>query len=133
MREVKTNLKVLSFQDIDFEVWDDSKIHSGAKWKKEIEKALNECKIAILFISTDFLASDFIQNNELPPLLRKAEEDGTIILPLVVGYCRFTKDKNLKDFQAVNDPSKPLIACSKAEVQKIMVKLTDDVEKSLDQ
>ncbi|MFS4483172.1 leucine-rich repeat domain-containing protein [Hyunsoonleella sp. 2307UL5-6] len=131
LKEVKTNLKVLSYQDVDFDVWDDTKIHSGAKWKKEIEKALSECKIAILFISTDFLASDFIQNNELPPLLKKAEEDGTIILPLVVGYCRFTKDKNLKDFQAVNDPNEPLISCSKADVQKIMVKLTDDVESSL--
>ena len=131
LTQVKTNLKVLEFNDINFEVWNDTKIHSGTKWEKEIEKALNECKIAILLISTDFLASDFIQNNELPPLLKKAEKDGTIILPLIVGFCRFTKDKNLKDFQAVNNPSKPLISCTKAEIQKILVKLTDDVESSL--
>lgn len=129
LEEVKKNLKVLEFSEIDFEVWDDTKIHSGAKWKEEIEKALKECKIAILLVSTDFLASDFIQNNELPPLLKKAEEDGTTILPLIVGHCRFAKDKNLKEFQAVNNPSKPLISCSKADIQKILVKLTDDVER----
>jgi hypothetical protein len=131
LKQVQTNLKVLSFSDVDFEVWDDTKVHSGEKWKKEIENALTECKIAILLISTDFLASDFIQNNELPPLLKKAEEDGTIILPLIVGYCRFTKDKYLKDYQAVNNPSQPLISCTKAETQKILVKLTEDVERSL--
>lgn len=105
LKEVQLNLKVLSFGDKDFEVWDDTKIHAGDKWKDEIEKALIDCGIAILIISTPFLASDFIQNDELPPLLKKAQEDGTIILPLIVGHCRFTKDKNLKDFQAVNDPS----------------------------
>lgn len=131
MKEVTKNLKVLEIDDLDFETWDDTKIKSGEKWKIEIEKALKECKIAILLISTDFLASDFIQNDELPPLLKKAEEDGTVILPLIVGYSRFTKSKNLKDFQAVNDPNNPLISCSKAEVQKILVKLTDDVEYSL--
>jgi hypothetical protein len=131
LKEVKKNLKVLQFDDIDFETWDDTKIKTGEKWKIEIEKALKECKIAILLISTDFLASDFIQNDELPPLLKKAEVDGTVILPLIVGHSRFTKTKNLKDFQAVNDPNTPLISCSKAEVQKILVKLTDDVEYSL--
>lgn len=131
LHRVKTNLKVLQFNDHDFEVWDDNKIHSGEKWKNEIEKALSESKIAILIISTNFLASDFIQENELPPLFKKAEEDGTTILPLIIGHCRFTKDKNLKDFQAVNSPSKPLSSCTKAEVEKILVKLTNDVERCL--
>ncbi len=129
--EIKTNLKVLELNEIDFEVWDDTKIHSGANWKKEIEEALNDCKIAILIISTHFLASDFIQNNELPLLLKKAEKEETTILPLIVGFCRFTKDKHLKDFQPVNNPNKPLISCSAAEVQRTLVKLTDDVEDNL--
>ncbi len=131
LEEVQTNLKVLRFSYNDFEVWDDTKIHSGEKWKDEIEKALRECRIAILIVSTSFLASDFIQNNELPPLLKKAEEDGTVILPLIVGHCRFTKDENLKIFQSVNNPGKPLISCTKGEIQKILVDLTEDVERSL--
>lgn len=131
LEKVKTNLKVLKFNDLEFEVWDDTKIYPGTKWKEEIKKALSECQIAILLISTNFLASDFVQNNELPPLLKKAEEGGTIILPLIVGHCRFTNDENLKDFQAINDPSEPLSSCSKAGVEKVLVKLTDDVERNL--
>ncbi len=52
---------------IDF--WDDSKIQSGQKWLDEIEKALSEATVAILLLSPDFFASDFISSKEVPKLL----------------------------------------------------------------
>lgn len=105
-------------------------ILAGQKWKEEIQKALDNSKVAILIISTDFLASDFIQNDELPTLLKNAEQKGTVILPLIVSPCRFTKDK-LSVFQSINDPSKPLNDCSIPDSQKELVKLTDRVEEIL--
>ena len=43
------------------------------RWKEEIEEALSDAVIAVLLISADFLASDFIVDNELPPILEGAE------------------------------------------------------------
>lgn len=132
LTKVMTNLKVLHFdQNESFDVWNDKRIKSGANWKEEIEAALDEASIAILLVSTDFLASDFIQSNELPALLKSAERKGTKIIPLIVGHCRFTKNKNISQFQAVNDPSKPLSECSKADIERTLVKLADDVESYL--
>ena len=59
-----THLKVLKNYNGDFEEWSDRKILAGQKWKEEITKALKKANIAILLVSTDFLASDFIQRNE---------------------------------------------------------------------
>lgn len=56
------------------EPWADSRIVAGEKWKVAIESSLKKARAAILLISADFLASDFIVDNELPPLLKKADD-----------------------------------------------------------
>ncbi len=61
-------LRVLEKQGF-LETWDDSRIKTGDDWFPEIEKALEEANIAILMISADFLASDFILGEEIPRLL----------------------------------------------------------------
>ena len=127
LRKVQDNLKFLKHNGFQFSVWDDTKLRGGNKWKQEIDKALNESGIAILIISMDFLGSDFIRNNELPPILRNAEENGTVILPIIVRPCLFTKDKNLSDFQAVNEPKRPLSTLSEAEAEKELVNLTEQI------
>ena len=60
------------------------KLKGGDKWREEITKAIDKANVAILLVSTAFLASDFISSDELPPILRKAQDEGTIVLPLIV-------------------------------------------------
>ena len=84
-------------QDGRVDLWVDTGIHAGDLWKKEIEKALEQSSIAILLVSADFLASDFIRNNELPPILKSAESKGTRILPVVLKPCRFSRDRALEN------------------------------------
>lgn len=126
LEKVQTNLKVLTFNDYEFDLWDDSKLAGGDKWKDEISKALETASIAILLVSTDFLASDFIRQIELPKILQNAQNNGTKVLPLILGHCLFTKDK-LSMFQSVNEPNKPLSSLSQSEAEKQLVRLTERV------
>src|SRR5712691_13083328 len=89
------------------DVWDDMKVLPGAVWREEINKALLCAKVAILLVSADFLASRFIAENELPPLLAAARTKGTVILPIILSPCSFASS-TLSQFQAVNSPSYPL-------------------------
>jgi hypothetical protein len=59
----------------DLKLWDDSQIPAGARWKEEIEHALATAKVALLLVSSDFLASDFVNSSELPHILRAAKEE----------------------------------------------------------
>ena len=83
------------------ELWDDSKILPGQKWKDEIRKAIEQTKVAILLVSTDFLGSEFIVSDELPPLLKAAEENGATILIVILKPCLFEDFGQLNQFQTL--------------------------------
>lgn len=110
------------------DLWVDTKIKAGEKWKEKISNALDKSVIAILLVSADFLASDFIVDNELPPLLKAAEEKGKVILPLIVKPCRFTSDENLSKFQAINDPKSPLSKLNDNDKEEMYVKVADFID-----
>lgn len=134
LKKVTTNLKVLQIHNLSdkFEVWDDTKIKSGDRWKVEIKDALAKSGIAILIVSTDFLASDFIKSEELPDILKNAQEQGTKILPLIIRPCLFTSIPSLSVFQAINDPNVPLTSCSQTEQEEILVELAKTVNDILE-
>lgn len=102
--------------------WDDTTIPPGAKWREEMQKALDATTAAILLISPEFLASDFIIKNELPPLLRSAKQHGTRIFCVILRYCAFT-DSNLSEFQAVNAPSQPLSQLNRGKRDVVWAKM----------
>lgn len=111
--------------------WDDTLIKPGTNWKSEIERAVKSAKVAILLVSADFLASDYVRNNELPPLLARAQTEGALVLPLILSPCRFTREQTLSIFQAVNDPAKPLNALSKPQQERVLDRLSETIEKAL--
>lgn len=125
------HLRPLQKRDL-VDVWRDTRIKAGEKWEEEIMSALSEAAIAVLLISADFLASDFIVDNELPPLLESAEHEGTRILPVILKPCRFTRDKKLSQFQALNDPPEPLLLQSKIEQEAIWDQLALAMENEIE-
>lgn len=112
--------------------WDDSKILPGQKWKEEIKKAIIETKVAILLVSTDFLGSDFIATNELPPLLTAAEKEGAVILIVILKPCLFEEFDELNQFQAMNPPSKPVSRMEYDEKEELLVNLVRQTKKILE-
>lgn len=127
LERVKTHLKVLETIGITINVWTDIDVKPGMEWQKELEKGLSSAKVAILLVSTDFLASDFISANELPPLLKAAKNDGATILPLILKPCLFSMHKKISQYQSVNDPKKPLSKLTESEQDDELVKLTERV------
>jgi len=113
------------------DVWSDRRISPGLVWKQEIENALNRAKAAILLISADFLASDFVVEYELPTLLATVESKGTSILPLIVAPSRFVKHEELSRFQAFNSPGVPLSKMTVYAREELLVLLVDRIEEIL--
>ncbi|HRI33516.1 MAG TPA: toll/interleukin-1 receptor domain-containing protein [Saprospiraceae bacterium] len=127
LSKVQTNLKVLKQAGLTIDAWDDTQIKPGMEWRKEIENAIASAKVAILLVSTDFLASDFIANNELPPLLAAAKANGSVIIAVILRPCFYDINDNLKEIQSVNPPNRPLTQMGKSEQERYLVALTKQV------
>jgi hypothetical protein len=108
-------------------VWDDTKIKAGDIWRDEIKQALASAKVAVLLVSTNFLNSDFIAENELPPLLEAAQTEGLRILLVVVGHSLFDETE-LGRFQTVNDPTRPLASITAASRDKEIVRICKEIK-----
>ncbi|HEU4887928.1 MAG TPA: toll/interleukin-1 receptor domain-containing protein, partial [Thermoanaerobaculia bacterium] len=130
LQRVLIHLRPLA-RETGLEIWSDRRIEAGSQWREEITNAIASAKAMILIISADFLASDFIATDELPPLLEASRNEGAIILPLIVSPSRFSHTPQLSRFQAVNDPSRPVSALPEFEREEVFVRLATRVEQVL--
>ena len=71
---VQKQLKVLETAGIDLVTWEDRRISAGSDWRPEIEQAIDDCDVAVLLVSKNFLTSGFIMGNEVPALLQRRLE-----------------------------------------------------------
>jgi WD40 repeat protein len=66
-------------------LWADPYIQTGDRWHREITDALGRTRIAVLLVSQNFLASDFITREELPPILAGARSNEIALVCIPIG------------------------------------------------
>jgi hypothetical protein len=115
------------------DAWDDTRIEAGDRWDEAIVRALADAKVAVLLVSADFLASDYVAQYELPRLLEAAQTKGTLILPVIVSASRYLRMQELNQFEAVNDPNRPLNGLTLAEQEAVFEKVAATVEEAMGQ
>jgi len=125
---IKIHLKPL-VRERAIAFWDDSQIHAGSDWRSVITTELSSTQVAVLLVSADFLASDFVTDEELPRLLHGAEANGTLILALIVSPSRFSESA-LARFKTINAPDDPLIAMKKPEREDTLVRLAAAIHRA---
>jgi hypothetical protein len=129
LERLQVHLRPL-LRDSIADIWDDTRIKPGDAWQIEIRKALEAASVAVLLVSADFLASDFVQSEELPALLKAAEERGLLILQVIVSPSRFERTP-LAQLQAVNSSAEPLVNMNEYQRELLMETLAARIESAV--
>lgn len=121
-------------KEFRFSYWDDSLIESGVEWEKKIVAALGNANAGLLLISADFLASEFIQNKEVPQMLARAHEKDSEfrIFPLLVRPCPWEAFEWLRKLQLVNDAKEPISGCTTHRTEEILTSLMWEISQHIE-
>ena len=84
-------LKVLVNYGLIAAAWHDRKIQPGEKWDDEIKRELEEADVIILLVSSNALASDYINTVEMKRAIQRADAKEAELIPIVVEPCLWTK------------------------------------------
>jgi small GTP-binding protein len=112
------------------DTWEDRHIEAGDEWHQSIQDAMDECDLALLLVSADYLASRFIQEEEQPRLLQRRDEMDLHVIPIIVRPCTWQSAPVLKDLQALPRDGRAIITYS--EVTGDRDQVWTDIEKAIE-
>ena len=75
----------------DCEIFYDMTAYAGSFNERLLQKFAGSCDIAILLLSSKFIASDYCNNKELPILKERQKKGEVIIIPVLFQACDFIK------------------------------------------
>jgi len=131
LEQLRTHLKPLE-RNYNLERWDDSRIKPGDKWLVEIEQALARAAVALLLVSPDFVASDFIDRKEMPSLLEAAQNQGLAILWVPLRPISLKLFPQIVQYQAVFSPERTLADMTDVEQDRTLAKISETILETID-
>ena len=125
-----TALKPYSREE-KIKVWSDRDIAPGSDWAREIGAAIDNSRVAVLLVTPNLLASDYIMEKELPLILEKNSKGDLVVFWIAVSYSSYDLTP-LVQLQAANDPNLPLDQLSTADRNKELTLIAQKLAKAMD-
>ena len=129
--QLQTHLAPL-IRNREISVWVDTQIEPGQQWKDAIERAIKHAKVAILLVSHNFLASDFIAEHELPPLLKASASEGLKILWIPLTSCSY-EETEIAQYQSAHPPTQPLDSLHGSSRNKALTDIVAKIRKTMEE
>jgi hypothetical protein len=114
--------------DIRQLTWADTAIEPGALWQSAIQDSLNSAQVAVLLVTSNFLASNFILEFELPRIIDDAESKQVTVAWISASASGY-KQTSVARYQCLNDPTRPLDTLSQSDLQAELVTIAEDLHK----
>jgi Tol biopolymer transport system component len=134
VNELRTWLRGLERQGF-IEWWHDREIVPGWEWEEAIDKNLRTADVILLLVSPDFMASDYVFENEIGKSVERHERGEARVIPIIVrpAYWEWAPFGRL---QALPKDANPVTRWADRDeawldvvrgIQKVVSELTDQV------
>jgi hypothetical protein len=124
--ELVRHLRVLERGGI-LRIWDTSEIQAGANWSAEIRERLDHADLAVILVSPDALASDFIVERELPALIHRQRAGEIVVVPVLLRPSPWTVIEGFAELQFANSPSRPIAELSSVERDAVFAQIAERI------
>ncbi len=124
------HLGVLDSADL-IDLWSDDRINAGADWEAEIRLAIAKAQVAILLISANFLTSQFILRREVPEFLKRRDQEGLTVFPVIAKACAWKKVEWLAKMNVRPKNGQPVWSDGGSHVDIDLAAIAEEVAKIL--
>lgn len=121
-----THLNVLNRAGL-IDLWSDDQIKAGDTRQREIEQAMKRAKVAILLISANLLASEFIVGQQIPILLQRRKREGLTIFPVIAKACAWKTFNWLKQMEVRPKNGRPVWSDNGSHAEDDLAAIADEV------
>jgi formylglycine-generating enzyme required for sulfatase activity len=112
-------------------LWDDRRIAAGEDWHQEIHEAMAVASVAVLLVSANFLDSAFILSEEIARLLKRRDNEGVHIFPVIVKPCAWQTVDWLRRMQVRPKEGRPLTAGSEHQIDADLAAIAAEIHELL--
>jgi hypothetical protein len=86
LQQLKNHLSALKREGV-IDVWTDNELVPGAHWDAKIKDEISSADVVLFLVSSDFLACDYIWEEEIPLALKKEDKNDNSCVPIIVRAC----------------------------------------------
>jgi len=126
-KELGKHLSVLERQGI-ITTWHDRMIGAGTEWEGSIDATLNDSRVILLLISSDFIHSQYCYDVEMKRALERHDERQALVIPIILRAVSL-KGTPFAKLQALPKDAKPVVTW--ADRDSAFVDITDGLRNAI--
>lgn len=109
------------------ELWTADRVRAGEDRQQVSEAALMCADVALLLLSADFLASEFLQNVELPKLLQRSQLDGLTVIPVLIRSCLWQAHPWLSTLKLLPASGEPIASFLGDDRDRVLTEIAAEI------
>jgi formylglycine-generating enzyme required for sulfatase activity len=115
------------------QIWSDGKILPGEPWDKAIKIQLEQAELILLFVSVDFINSEYIEKTELKAALQRHRDGQAVLIPIIVRSCHWQEYFDIGQFQALPAKARPILSSHFPYIDEAFFEIAEGIRKTAEE